>query len=220
MGKRQLYRKPVRDPIAGILSDWFGIENGSARMLALLYSASEPLSVQTIASRTGLSSGSVTLCSGRLRQAGIQLPSQRGRRSPAYELNDTGRADVKAALDNAARLIGYLENPELQQLRYRIIVLEDALGMNAKNVPVDYGLTALEASIFGMLDKQRGRALSRDRIFWALYGDQNDPPATKIIDVVICRIRQKLAPFGLVIRTHWGVGYSLCETDDKAQKAA
>lgn len=198
---RSRYRKPVRDPVAGILSDWFGIENGSAKMLWVLYEANGPLSIARIAKLASLSLGSVTLCSGRLRRAGIELPSQRGKRVASYQLTLRGRSEVREALAWTARLLG-AEVPSMQ----RHEALEDALGLTA-SVPREYGLTPTESLLYGLLSK--ARVLSKDRAFVALYGHLDEPPGEKIIDVLICKVRGKLAKHGLQVENVWGVGYRL-----------
>lgn len=195
------YRKPVRDPVAGILSDWFGIENGSAKMLWALYNTREPLSIEQVARITNLSLGSVTLCSGRLRKAGIELPSQRGRRTASYQLTLKGRSEVREALAWTARLLGS-EVPDME----RHEALEHALGLTA-SVPREYGLTPVESTLYGLLTK--ARVLSKERAFVALYGHLDEPPQEKIIDVLICKARKKLALHGIGIEGVRGMGWRL-----------
>ena len=43
----------------------------------------------------------------------------------------------------------------------------------------------------------------------ALYWDKDEPGEEKIIDVLVCKIRKKLKPYGIDIKTHWGRGYYL-----------
>ena len=46
----------------------------------------------------------------------------------------------------------------------------------------------------------------------AWYGDRiADPPDIKVIDVMVCKTRKKLALHGIEIRTVWGVGYEIPE---------
>lgn len=68
-----------------------------------------------------------------------------------------------------------------------------------------YGLTPMEQAIVGLLC-ERGSA-SRQDILRALYPERKAPPAPKIIDVVVCRCRRKLASAGVSIETEWGVGF-------------
>lgn len=67
-------------------------------------------------------------------------------------------------------------------------------------------LTGKEAMIVATL-MRHGRA-SKDRLYFALYGQNDDPPDAKIIDVFVCKIRKKL-PKGVEIKTIWGAGYEM-----------
>jgi DNA-binding winged helix-turn-helix (wHTH) protein len=70
------------------------------------------------------------------------------------------------------------------------------------------------------LSPAEGRALvalmehghvSRQAIHAAMSGDGNPVSKTKIIDVVVSRMRRKLAPHGLAIVTIYGLGFKLGE---------
>ena len=50
------------------------------------------------------------------------------------------------------------------------------------------------------------KAMLLDALMSGREGD--DAPAIKIVDVFICRIRQKIAPLSILIETHWGIGYT------------
>lgn len=71
-------------------------------------------------------------------------------------------------------------------------------------------LTPHEMDLFNRLVEISPRALSRDAALDWLYQLENpiNEPGPKIIDVFICRIRQKIKPLGLRIDTVPGVGYS------------
>jgi DNA-binding response OmpR family regulator len=46
----------------------------------------------------------------------------------------------------------------------------------------------------------------------ALFSDDHDDPSSpEIIKVWICKMRQKLKPPGIEIKTHWGVGFEMPE---------
>lgn len=105
------------------------------------------------------------------------------------------------------------ERAELDALRYRIELLEDALGMRYEP-PIGWGLTVFEAKIVGILIKHP--ISSRARIATALYAERDDPPDDGVVDVFISRARKKLAPAGIKINNTWGVGYWL----DPAVRAA
>lgn len=69
-------------------------------------------------------------------------------------------------------------------------------------------LTASEWTLFETLARHGGRAVSKDSLWEALYPAERDVDAAdeKIVDVFICKMRQK-CPFG--IETVWGHGYIL-----------
>lgn len=67
-----------------------------------------------------------------------------------------------------------------------------------------FGLTPTEASILAGIAK-RGRATReflRDASFQ--WGDRDN---IKTIDVLMVSLRRKLAKFGIVVRSEWGVGF-------------
>jgi two-component system cell cycle response regulator CtrA len=46
----------------------------------------------------------------------------------------------------------------------------------------------------------------------ALYSlNPDDPPEVKIVDVFVCKMRKKLKPFGIEIKTNWGESYEIPE---------
>jgi two-component system cell cycle response regulator CtrA len=70
------------------------------------------------------------------------------------------------------------------------------------------GLTYSERLMVGLLVR-RGR-VRRDQFMTVLYAERPDhEPNDKIVDVLICKIRKKLKPYGVVIKTVWGAGYEL-----------
>lgn len=52
-----------------------------------------------------------------------------------------------------------------------------------------------------------------DNVFLDAHGDG---PDMKIVDVIICKIRPRLADVGLVIETAWGQGYKIVKADPTA----
>ncbi|MCB9993099.1 MAG: winged helix-turn-helix transcriptional regulator [Hyphomicrobiaceae bacterium] len=54
------------------------------------------------------------------------------------------------------------------------------------------------------------RIMSKDQLLARTYAlNPNDEPEIKIIDVYVCKIRQKLTGLPLTIETMWGRGYRL-----------
>ena len=117
--------------------------------------------------------------------------------------------DLAQRLERAERENAMLR-AENDGLRARIGDLErDALA-GEPVLPIEWRLTATEARVFGAL-LARERA-TKDRIMAVLYADRpadGDVPEMKICDVLICKLRKKVAPFGVKIFTVWGSGWRL-----------
>jgi len=88
--------------------------------------------------------------------------------------------------------------------------LKEEIGLAALPPPM-FGLTTQEAVIFGVL--LANRAPRRSTFMAAIYSDgaYDDEAEEKIIDVMICKIRKKLRPFGIAIKTNWGESYEMPE---------
>ena len=74
-------------------------------------------------------------------------------------------------------------------------------------LPVEWNLTDSEERIARVILARE--YASKDAIMAALYWDKDEPGEEKIIDVLVCKIRKKLNPYGIDIKTHWGRGYYL-----------
>lgn len=75
--------------------------------------------------------------------------------------------------------------------------------------------TLKEYELLEFLIQHKGQALSRDVLLDRLWGFEYDGD-TRIVDVHIFKIRDKLKPYGIKIKTIRGVGYMLeDETNDK-----
>lgn len=97
---------------------------------------------------------------------------------------------------------------ENETLRERIRWLEKALYGDHVNIPI-CGLTMAEARVLGCISTSPEGA-SKIKIYAALYADRIDePPEPKIVDVLVCKIRKKLAAQEIDIETVWGWGYRL-----------
>lgn len=93
-----------------------------------------------------------------------------------------------------------------EMLVERVRQLEAMLMANWRP-PIEWGLTNSEARVVATL---AGREMAtKDQLMAALYSDRPEEPDGKIVDVLVCRIRRKLQPFGVVIETVWGQGYVL-----------
>jgi DNA-binding response OmpR family regulator len=74
----------------------------------------------------------------------------------------------------------------------------------------ELALTTAEFEVLGLLVRNRGRVLTRDRILEAVHGIDREP-YDRSIDVLVSRVRQKLgddAKHSRFIRTVRGIGYS------------
>ena len=84
-------------------------------------------------------------------------------------------------------------------------------------------LTNKEAQILAAI-RGKNRPISKSMIMDAVYGtDPNGGPSDKTLDVIICKIRQKITKAKLTWRltTVWGYGYELEERNpSKALKRA
>ncbi len=118
-----------------------------------------------------------------------------------------------------------VERSDIDGLKARIIDLEfqvmclrsEILGKTEfDDLPREWGLTLKEDQIFRTILSATGVA-TRDRILTALYFDRGDAePNQKILDVFICKLRKKLEPFQIKIRTVWGRGWEI-DAEVKAQ---
>lgn len=86
--------------------------------------------------------------------------------------------------------------------------LREALAPEIVHIPVAWRLTPCEQRVFRCLTTQD--IVPHGLIMMALYADRpGDPPAAKIIQAFICKLRAKLKPHGVMIGTAWGQGYCL-----------
>ncbi|MGU3666136.1 helix-turn-helix domain-containing protein [Methylobacterium sp. A49B] len=94
-------------------------------------------------------------------------------------------------------------------LRERVAFLE-AILVDCARLPMEWGLTQQETRVFGALVNRE--LATKDTVMAALYSDRAGAEGEvepKIVDVFVCKIRKKLKPFGVEIRTVWGQGYTL-----------
>jgi two-component system cell cycle response regulator CtrA len=112
-----------------------------------------------------------------------------------------------APLGTPARAPGGVLERENDALRDEIDALKTSMGI-AWAPPAEFGLTGYESRALGRLLK--GGLVSKESLMTALYSDRpDDEPQIKIVDVFICKMRRKLAGFGINIETRWGRGYEL-----------
>lgn len=99
---------------------------------------------------------------------------------------------------------------ENEMLREQVRQLKQALTGDLR-WPIEWRLTRVETIVLGVL---MTRARPGHAAFWcALYADSEDPPDAKVLDVHVCKLRRKLKPLGILIRTEWGMGWHLPAAD-------
>lgn len=115
---------------------------------------------------------------------------------------------MSAALNAVAAL-----ERRVSELEAENAALRDGLSERPDFTAYVFKLTKAEGKVLGCLVKL-GTA-SRGQLMLAIHGKPvvND---WKMVDVLVCRIRQKLARFGLTIESVRSVGYSMTE-DDRAK---
>ena len=71
-----------------------------------------------------------------------------------------------------------------------------------------FGLTRLETRLMAALVERIGHCVAKGALMDALYFDRpHGEPDAKIVDILVCKIRKKIAGSGFVIETIWGQGY-------------
>lgn len=158
----------------------------------------------------------------RMRRAGVH--------TPVLVLTDRSRATVKLHAFRAGAddfMIQPLNTDELIARIHAIVRRSRARGRSvltfgSLNVDLDtqeasvgstrVALTSKEFAVLELLALRKGTVLSKEAIVSNLYYGV-EQPVVKIIDVYICKLRQKLAAAGALnaIETVWGVGYILRE---------
>lgn len=70
-------------------------------------------------------------------------------------------------------------------------------------------LSTREWALFEKLHANANRPVSKGALIDWIYGLENDEPLSNMLDVWIMKVRKKLEPLGLEVKTHWGFGVSL-----------
>lgn len=113
---------------------------------------------------------------------------------------------------------------ENETLKEQVAYLEAAL-MGQDQLPTEWGLTPTQERIVRVC--LTWEVATKEAIATALYWDKPEPAeAINNINVHMVRIRRKLEPFGIEIKTRWGKGFYVpAETRERfrprlAQRAA
>lgn len=102
-------------------------------------------------------------------------------------------------------------NPDVEEMKATVdYITGDNLADQAE-VMQRFGCTPREAKLFLILERAKGAVVSKDQILARLYDARqiDEVPEVKIVDVFICKLRDKIAKTGYEIKTTWGMGYSL-----------
>jgi DNA-binding response OmpR family regulator len=75
--------------------------------------------------------------------------------------------------------------------------------------PRRLGLTRTQSDILRFICARNCESVSRRRLYDALYGMRDNPPQEKTLDVLIYKLRGKLAPHGVSIRSKHGEGWTI-----------
>jgi len=107
---------------------------------------------------------------------------------------------------------------ENELLREQVAMLKRELGLDKDRLAEEafrreWRLTGREVQMLGLLFQRRGAVLSKEMLLDAMYGGI-DEPEIKIVDVFICKLRNKIGSDR--IRTAWGRGYALTAQGIKA----
>jgi two-component system cell cycle response regulator CtrA len=118
------------------------------------------------------------------------------------------------------------EMAELIALRREVEALRDALEAMCGALAADAGLKIIEVAkltfserlLLGLL--MRRQRATKEQMMTVLYADRpDDEPGSKILEVMICKMRKKLSPHGVEICTIRGAGYKLTPTSREKIKA-
>lgn len=96
-----------------------------------------------------------------------------------------------------------------EELQEEVRQLKDELYGRGWRAPAEFRLTAQEDRALAALVAQPG-ARGIDFLFdAATRGNASEGERSRLVTVIICRIRRKMKPYGLRIDTHYARGYSL-----------
>ena len=105
---------------------------------------------------------------------------------------------------------------EVVELRNEVQALRDALEAMRSSLESEPGLKLIQIAHLTHAERQllgiliRRRRVTKDQLMTALYCHRPDnEPGAKIIDTYICKIRKKLKPHGIEIKTVWCEGYEI-----------
>ena len=125
----------------------------------------------------------------------------------------TARQEVERLIDelvDIAHTLSPAACDEICAICDQISIIASAyLEPTVKEDWIKCGLTPTESRLMALLATKAGKVVKRSAVMDAMYFDTDDAAEAKITDVLICKIRKKLAknksPWEII--TVWGQGY-------------
>lgn len=147
----------------------------------------------------------------------LKLPSgfTRPTKAPVLSLP----APAKPVEDKQPALVAKVV-AERDELAERLRQIEEERDSTFGKIPDrigDHRLPKLERSMLAVLIA-RDVATKEALLHASAVDGGDDDRDPKIVDVIICKLRPKLAAIGIEIKTHWGDGYSIPRQQRKALK--
>lgn len=89
-----------------------------------------------------------------------------------------------------------------------------SMGLGDVHLPPEWRLTPTEHRFFAALVQMpSGHVATKEHLHTALSDKDEPDTELKIVDVIACKVRKKLLPFGVTFETVWGRGYRLSPDD-------
>lgn len=109
-----------------------------------------------------------------------------------------------------ARVRALLRRREIPQLQFQQIgtLKYDAAGRQLFDGDTEIELPRREMSVFESLFAANGRLVSKSALLDHVYGVGTDVADT-VVEVYVSRLRRRLSPYGIQIKTQRGLGYQL-----------
>jgi len=159
----------------------------------------------------------IELCS-RLRLANLHVPilllTASGEVRDRVSGLDAGADDYLpkpfAVAELRARVKGLGRRGPVLRAR-RVVIGPLAVDFEARCVRLEgvvLALTARELAIVELLAERHGRIVAREQLIESLWGDAKESVRASV-DVLVARIRRKLGPHAVLLRTVRGAGYVL-----------
>lgn len=119
-------------------------------------------------------------------------------------------SELLAAIKSLNRRINY-KNYEEKLICGNVILDNKNYEVSVNNITIP--LTSKEYKIMHILMKNVNQIVHKDTFMFSLYDDASKPRMSKIVDVYVCKIRQKIKSLTgescSFIKTTWGSGYKI-----------